>query len=282
MKQNRSVRLSVKGPPAIVRPAARAVAALLGNTGRRVEIIDDGSPKIGQVGLVEGTTDCLVVHGSQELAEGICLTAVLPRPLHRMCLLAVSGLTRPTVTNPTGLDSHAVVGVASSGQRSQMAAICPDLDLVEISTDTAPVKTMRGHRFDAILVPPDALGASDRKTFDLMELGPEIMLPPPGLGTPVILTRNDDTLGTLLKSLDDRDARACLAAEHLLAEALDRPAGLACLATIDARGGIRLQATLPREASEPRSALVRVAVSAPDPETAAQSCRFALEESLRA
>lgn len=285
MKQNRIVRMSVGGSSADIRQTARAVKTLIKDSGWTVEIVDRGDPEAyfeaRSAALIKGTTDCILVPGimpSQTLAEGISLTAVLPRQSPRMCLLTVSGLTRPTVTNPTGLDRHAIVGVPSSGQYSQLAAIGPDLHLVEISSATRPEQLLRKRKFDAVLVAHQALGVSERKNFDLIELCLEIMLPPPGLGTAVILTRTDDPLGTLLKSLDDQDARSCLMAERLLADTLGRPAGLACLATIDTDGSIRLQATLPREALDPRSALVRVGASAPTPEAVARSCRFALEE----
>lgn len=282
------MRVSVGGPPGGARQTARAVTTLIKNSGWSIDAVGHGTAasrrKIRLEWLVEDKTDCILVPGilpSQNLAKEISLTAVLPRESPRMCLLTVSGLSRTTVNNPTGLDSHATVGVSSSGQHSQLAAIRPDLDVVEISSDTRPGRLMRKMNFDAVLVPIKSLGPSDRKAFAVIELGFEFMLPPPGLGTTVIFTRTDDPLGTLLNSLDDRGARSCLTAERLLAESFDRSSGLACLATIDVGGGIRLQATLPREAPDPRSALVRVAASAPTPEAAARSCQFALEESLK-
>lgn len=288
MRESRIVRLSVGKRPARVRQTARAIARLIEHSGLSVEIVDRGSTapwfKATSSDLVEGTTDCILVPGnmlSEDLAKGINLDAVLARDSSQMGLLAISGLTHPTLTNPIGLDCHATVGVSSFGQQSQLSAICPDLNIVEVSSGTAPRLLLKKCKVDAVLVPVGAISTSDRKAFELIELGPEVMLPPPGLGSTVILTRTGDPLGRLLKSLDDPETRSCLIAERMLADALGRPPALACLATIDTDGAIRLQATLPGKAQDPRSALARVGASAPTPEAAARSCRFALEECLK-
>lgn len=287
MIENRKIRMSVARSPARRLRYERAVATLIEGSGFSVEIEDHGTTnplfETLQESLVEGTTDYVLLPSGmlpQSLADGISLAAVFPRESARMCLLAAPGASSPTLTNPTGLNPGAAVGVLSLGQQSQLLALCPDLDIVKISQGEATGPALRNRILDAALIPAHEINNSDLEDLDLFELGEEIMLPPPGEGITVIVTRTSDPLGKKLKSLDDSDTRRCLAAEQMLADALGRPAGLADLATVEADGAIRLQATLAGDASDPRLALARVGVVAPTPEAAAELCRFALEECL--
>ncbi len=288
MKENRIVRLSVAAPPTGGQRNEQAAATLIEGSGFIVEIDDHGTTaplfEALQASLVEGMTDCVLVPGGilpQSLADGISLVAVLPRESAHMCLLTAPGASSPTLTNPTGLDPGAAVGVPFLGQQSQLLALCPDLDIVEIPQGEAPGPALRNRMLDAALIPAHEIDDSDLEVLDLFELGPEIMLPPPCEGTTVIIARTSDPLGEKLKSLDDPETRRCLAAERMLADALDRPAGLACLATVEADGAIRLQATLAGVAPDPRSALARVGAAASTPEAAAKLCAFALQECVR-
>ena len=235
---------------------------------------------IRQQGLANGTTDCILASAEalgKNLATGVSLAAVLPRQSAHLGLVAALGTLHPTPANPVGLDPRATIAVGSLGQQSQLLALCPNLDIVQ---PDCPVSALQQHALDAIVIPMHQIEGADLENLDLIELREEIMLPPPGAGTMVLVARTGDPLGKTLKSLDDPKTRRCLSAERSLADALGRPAGLACLATQGVDGSIRLQATLAGTASDPRSALVRIGAVATTPEAAAELCRLALEECL--
>ncbi len=231
--------------------------------------------------LSKGTIDCILTEAGmlrQDVAPGAVPAAVLPRQSARLCLVAAPGKLHPTPANPTGLTPGATVGVPSLGQRSQLLALCSDLNVIEMPRDKDPLPAFRNQDLDAALIPVHSLDRSGLESFELVELGEEIMLPSPGAGTMVLVVRSGDPLGENLASLDDPKTRRCLSAELSLADALGRPAGLADLATQEIDGSIRLQATLAGDAPDPRSALARVGAVASTPEAAAELCRFALEE----
>lgn len=259
--------------------------------------IDDRGPSASsfenlQAALVENTTDCILVPGEvapQSLADGVSLAAVLPRRSARLCLVGAAGSLHPTPSNPIGLDPGAIVAAPSLGRQTQLLALCQNLMIVDRMPQAGSLASaLRDQTLDAVLIPVDDVDRLEVGDLVLIELGPEIMLPPPGSGTTVIVARTGDPLGAVLASLDDPDTRRCLSAERSLAEALGRPAGLACLATPEADGAIRLQATMARmshqlppaagDASDPRSALVRVGAVASTPESAAELCLLALQE----
>ncbi len=234
-------------------------------------------------GLAEETIDCILASAElfpHDMTDGFSVSAVLPRQSARLCLVAALGNLHPTPANAIGLEPGATVGVASPAQQSQLLALCPGLKIVENLQDQSPISALRAHALDAIVVPAHEINISDPEALDLIELGEEVMLPRPGEGTTVIVTRTGDPLGETLKSLDHPETRRCLAAERMLADALGRPVGLACLATVAPDGGIRLQATLAGDAPEPRLALARVGAVAATPEAAAKLCSFAMEECL--
>lgn len=234
--------------------------------------------------LSEGTIDCILAPGEmlrQDLASGVSSAAVLPRLSARLGLLAPLGKLHSTPDNPTGLTPGATVTVPSLGQQCQLLALRPDLNVVKMPRDGDPRPALRNRTLDAALIPAKSIDSSRLEYFELIELGEEIMLPPPGAGTMVLVVRSGDPLGESLASLDDPKTRRCLSAELSLANGLGRPAGLADLATQEIDGSIRLQATLAGDAPDPRSALARVGAVASTPETAAKLCRFALEECLR-
>jgi len=233
--------------------------------------------------LADETTDCILASGAmfrQDMAGGFSLSAVLPRQSGGISLVAALGALHSTPANPLGLEPGATLAIPSLGQESQLLALRPDLEIVK---PDCPLSALRAHTLGAIVVPTHEInshGPESLQGLEAVELGLEIMLPPPGEGTTIVVTRTGDPLGDRLKSLDDTGTRRCLTAEISLADALGRPADLACLATEEADGAIRLQATLAGDAPDPRSALARVGVVAATPEAAAELCRFALEECL--
>lgn len=233
--------------------------------------------------LAEESTDCILASAEllrHDMTDGFSLSAVLPRQSARLCLVAALGNLHPTPANVIGLEPGATVAVASPAQQSQLLALWPGLKVVENSQYQSPISALRAHALDAIVVPAHEITISDPEALDVIELGEEVMLPRPGEGTTVIITRASDPLGETLKSLDHPETRRCLAAERTLAGALGRPVGLACLATVAPDGGIRLQATLAGDAPDPRLALARVGAVAATPEAAAELCFFAMEECL--
>lgn len=289
MNYQDTVRISVHGSSAVKRSITWPAVARMGEAGLTVCTADgwqkDSSFESLQTALFEQKTDCILLPGTmlpRVLADGSTLAAVLPRRSARMCLIGLPTTLNPTPGNPIGLLPTATVAVPSVAQRMQILALNPDFTVSDrvIPLDTLGAVLRKG-TYHAVLLASDDCNDLDLDGMAVVTLGPEIMLPMPGSGTSVILGRTNDPLCEVLAALNDVRSHQCFSAERALAEALEWPAELSCFATPETDGGIRLQATISREAPDPRSALVRVGTVASTPETAAKLCFFALQECSR-
>lgn len=286
MKNLQPIRLSVNRSSSAARRITFPAVTLISEMGFPVEIVSD-NPEASSLehllaALVEQKTDCVIAPGDalrHLLPDRVFTAAVLRRQSSRMYVVAAPGILKTTVYNPLGLASGSSVAYSSVGQRAQLLALCPDLKVSEriFPTDTL-AEAFVERNFDAALISAQDIDHSDLEDVALISLRPEIMLPPPCSGTTVVIARKGDPLGDILAHLDDTESRRCFTSERALAQALGWPPDLLCLATPTADGGIRLQATIDQEASDPRAALARVGAVASSPEAAAELCLIALNE----
>lgn len=193
--------------------------------------------------MLRGEAD-IAVHSMKDvtvdLPPGLCLPTFLPRADARDCWLSAAGLRL------TELQRGAIVGTSSLRRRCQLAALRPDLELIDLrgNVGTRLNKLAEGQYAAIVLAAAglDRLGLSDHPHV-IERLSPETMLPAVGQGIIGIECREDPALLALLAPLNDVDATDCVRAER----ALNRRLGGAChvpvagYAVVDAAGALHLR-----------------------------------------
>jgi hydroxymethylbilane synthase len=187
--------------------------------------------KIGDKGLFTKELDAALLDGRADLAvhslkdvptrlpDGLLLAAVTEREDPRDVLILPPGGSGGLASLPAG----ARVGTSSLRRRAQLAALRPDLSILDLrgNLNTRLAKLDRGD-YDAIVLAAAGvlrLGWMDRIAA---YLDPPSWLPAVGQGALAIVCRADraDVVGRL-RPLHDPRAAACTAAERALLRALE-------------------------------------------------------------
>jgi hydroxymethylbilane synthase len=188
-------------------------------TGDRVRAAGDKSRFVKEIeeALLRGEVD-LAVHSAKdvpgELPDGLEIASV---PRRASALDVLCG-----VASIAALREGARVGTASVRRRSELLALRPDLDVVELrgNVDTRLRKLSEGD-YDAIVLAAaglERLGRSDEGT----PIPVEQMIPAPGQGCLALEIRSDDEqTRKAVEAISDAAASACLAAERECVITLD-------------------------------------------------------------
>jgi hydroxymethylbilane synthase len=234
----RPLRLGTRGSALARAQASWVAAAILGQLGRKVELIEittrgdrsaEPIPDLGGTGvfvsvlrdaLTEGLVD-LAVHSFKDLptapAPGLSIAAVPRREDPRDALVARDGLTLAQL--PVGSS----VGTGSPRRVAQLRALGYGLVPVPVrgNVDTRLAKVAAGE-VDAVLLARAGLSRLDRLAEVTEVLDPLQMLPAAAQGALAVECRADDSeLCQLLGILDDQDTRAAVTAERALLAALE-------------------------------------------------------------
>ena len=183
------VTMSTLGDRETGRPLSR-----IGDKGLFTRDLEDG--------LRNGTID-LAVHSLKDLPTeppaGLRLGAILAREDSRDALVAPPGARLTTL--PAG----ARIGTSSLRRQAQIAAIRPDLTIVDLRGNVPTrVEKVRSGDIDAAILALAGLRRLnlEREAAEVFDL--ERLIPAPGQGAVAVQTRaNDDALSALLAPLDD-------------------------------------------------------------------------------
>ncbi len=292
-----SLRIGTRGSELALRQA-RHVAALISerlgcsadpvplSTKDDHELEDTGvGTKELQQSLLAGQVD-LAVHSLKDLPiecpDGLEIIAIPERAPVADLLIARNGLIDPTHARPLGLPAGARLGTFSLLSAAQALAQQPDLHITMLRGEIrGRLEELREDQYDAFLLAAASVRRLEPNMdgLDILELGPEVMLPAAGQGALAIEVRCGDLLTEGVVALHDPEVGRLVQAERRLLGLLScygHPP-LGCLATADDDGAVRLQAVLGLvDGAVTRAFVSRVAAVAPDPETAAQTCRMAL------
>lgn len=221
-----------------VARALRAAIAAADGPPREIEIVlvttegDRSTAPLAQIGgtgvfvsalrdaLLDGRID-VAVHSFKDLptapAARLAIGAVPTREDPRDALVARDGLTLGEL--PAG----SRVGTGSPRRAAQLRALGLGLEVVAIrgNVDTRMSKVASGE-LDAVVLASAGLRRLGRADAITELLDPLQMLPAPAQGALAVECRSDDdAILSLLAALDDRDARAAVAAERALLTALE-------------------------------------------------------------
>ncbi len=228
----RTVRIGTRGSAlALVQSEMVAAAIRAHNPGVAVELVrittrgdavqDRPLSEIGGKGLfvteIENVLRAraidLAVHSSKdlpsELAPDMTIGAFLPRADARDALVC-------TYRGLHAIPSGARVGTSSPRRQSQLRALRPDLELLDIrgNVDTRLRKLDAGD-YDALVLAAaglDRLGVHDPR---IQALPTDVMLPAVGQGAIAVETRPDDNdIAALVAPLHDADTADAVAAER--------------------------------------------------------------------
>jgi hydroxymethylbilane synthase len=138
------------------------------------------------------------------------------------------------------------IGTSSLRRRSQLLALRPDLEIVEMrgNVDTRLGKLEEGD-FDGLVLAAAGLRRLDRAHEISFALEYDELIPAPGQGALVIEARHsEDRPVTAAESITDRGALGTLTAERALVAALDASCNtpLGAIATLEHGGLMRLRA----------------------------------------
>jgi hydroxymethylbilane synthase len=225
------VPMTTKGDRMLDTPLAR-----IGGKGLFVKELEQA--------MLSGDAD-IAVHSMKdvpaELPEGLCIPVVLAREDPRDAFIGRE------VNRLRALGDGARVGTSSLRRRSQLAALRPDLDIVDLrgNVDTRLRKLDDGE-FDAIILACAGLNRLGLSELISEPLPVETMLPAIGQGAVGIEARSaDETILQIIGALDDPDTHSRVIAER----SLGRRLGASCtvpLAGLAQRqnGGLTLSALL--------------------------------------
>jgi hydroxymethylbilane synthase len=289
------------------RAIGEQLAAL---TGRELELVEvttqgdvDPAPltQIGGTGvfvvavrqaLVDGRAD-VAVHSLKDLPTApdprLVLAAIPRREDPRDVLVARAGATL------ADLSAGARVGTGSPRRRSQIAALRPDLELVEIRGNVGTRIARVGEDLDAVVLAAAGLLRLGRQEEISELIDPDHMLPAPGQGALAVEVRADvlktgddsgrgiehpgahKSLAAALRSIDDPGTRAAVVAERALLGALEAgcSAPVGALAAVDPGPSpiLHLRAVMAR----PDGSLVSGSTSGPAAEAALLGKRLAAQ-----
>ena len=197
--------------------------------------------------LLSGAID-LAVHSMKDvptwLPDGVSFPCLLPREDPRDALFA-NGHSRLA-----DLPSGAVVGTAALRRQAQILALRPDLEIVSIRGNVETrLRKLAAGQVDATLLAVAGLrrlAMADRITATLAV---DEMLPAVAQGAIGIACRTGDSaVRARLQPIHCADTGTCVAAERALLAELDGSCRtpIAALATLDADGGLSLDALIAR------------------------------------
>lgn len=165
--------------------------------------------------LIERRAD-LAVHSLKdvtvEMPEGLCLPAILAREDPRDALVS------ERYENLAALPARARIGTSSLRRRAQLAALRPDLEVLEArgNVGTRLAHLARGD-FDGLLLAIAGLKRLGLEARITERLPTETLLPAIGQGALAIQCRSGDRrVLELVAPLDDPDTHACTDAERAL------------------------------------------------------------------
>ncbi|HEX8076040.1 MAG TPA: hydroxymethylbilane synthase, partial [Thermoleophilaceae bacterium] len=183
--------------------------AVLGDKSRFVKEIEDA--------LMRRDVD-LAVHSAKdvpgELPDGLSIVGVPARADARDSLCGTAG-------SLDGLPEGASVGTSSLRRRTQLLALRPDLDVVELrgNVDTRLRRLAEGE-YDAVVLAAAGLARLSRDEGEPIDQ--RLMTPAPGLGCLALEARTDDERASeLAAAVTDRAALQALTAERAVVSALD-------------------------------------------------------------
>ena len=163
--------------------------------------------------MLEGRAD-IAVHSMKdvpaELPDGFGIEIVLAREDPRDTLISAGG------SDVDGLAQGACVGTSSLRRRSQLLAVRPDLDVIDLRGNV-PTRLQRFYdgQYDAIVLAAAGLIRLDKMIDQACPLPVQDMLPAVGQGAIGIECRqDDDQLLALLASLHHSPTATCVAAER--------------------------------------------------------------------
>jgi hydroxymethylbilane synthase len=230
------VRLGTRAS-ALALAQARAVAAAITATGRKVDLVEittrgdisrEPLAAIGGTGVfVSALRDALLadridlaVHSFKDLptapADGLVVAATPPREDPRDVVVARDRLTLAEL--PPG----ARVGTGAPRRVAQIRALGLGLDLVPVrgNVDTRLQRVVDG-TLDAVVLARAGLARLGRLDEITEVLDPLQMLPAPGQGALAVECRADDHMVDAVRMLDDPTTRSAVTAERSLLAALE-------------------------------------------------------------
>ena len=202
---------------------------IIGMTTRGDQILDVPLSKVGGKGLFvkeletamyEGNAD-IAVHSMKDvpmvLPEGFVISTICQRADPRDAFVSNN------YPNLASLPAGARLGTSSVRRRSQLAAIRPDLDYVDLRGNVGTrLKKLDEGNYDAIILAAaglERLGLSERIAD---RLSVESSIPAAGQGAVGIECRSDDTeTAALLEKLNHRETSICVIAERAMSRTLE-------------------------------------------------------------
>ena len=182
---------------------------------------DDKSRFVREIerALIDGEVE-LAVHSAKdlpgELPDGLQLAGVPPREDPADAWIGDAGSLDEV---PEG----AIVGTASLRRRSQLLAIRPDLEIVELrgNVDTR-IRRLRERELDGIVLAAAGLRRLGREEEIAFRFGLDALTPAPGQGSLALEARSDDeATRAQAASVTDREALIELTAERAAVAGLD-------------------------------------------------------------
>jgi hydroxymethylbilane synthase len=177
--------------------------------------------------MLAGRID-IAVHSLKDLETvmrpGIVLGCVLTREDARDVLILGPDCGRPDPWNPWScLPKNAEIGTASVRRQAQLLHARPDLrcGVIRGNVQTRLDKVACGHT-QATLLAYAGLRRLDLAAHASLIIHPEFLVPAAGQGIVGITVRESDTqMRELLAAIEDKEARACAAAERGMLAVLD-------------------------------------------------------------
>ena len=219
-----SLRLGTRGS-ALALAQAELVAEMLDEEVELVAVKTSGDRGAGgdksrfvkeiEEALLDGSVD-LAVHSAKdvpsELPDGLSIVGVPEREDARDALCGASSLA--------SLSAGAVVGTGSVRRRSQLLALCPDVEVRPLrgNVDTRLRKLGEGG-FDALVLALAGLARLGRASEGVAL---DSLVPAPGQGCLALEARSDDArVADLASAVTDRPSLVCLTAERAVVQGLD-------------------------------------------------------------
>ncbi len=279
------LRLGTRKSALALAQSTLVADAIHAATGRDVELVhvttagDISSASLVSIGgtgvFVSALRDALLmgqidvaVHSLKDLPTTelpeIETIAIPERADARDALVARDGLTLELL--PQG----ATVGTGSPRRASQLKALRPDLDVVDIrgNVDTR-IELVDSGRVDAVVLAKAGLSRLDRLDVVTETIDPSVMLPAPGQGALAVEVLRDlagDDRHAPLRQLDDAATRAAVTAERAVLSALEAgcSAPVGALGVVSELGFSEPELTLEALLASPDgSSVARMSITAP-------------------
>lgn len=306
-----AVRLATRRS-ALALAQSRLVADRISRlTGRPVDLVPvvtrgdrdpDPLAQIGGTGVFVTAVRAAVVEGLADLAvHSLKDLPTAPEPLLAQIAIPAREDPRDALVSRTGaslaeLPQGSRVGTGSPRRRVQLAAVRPDLRVVDMrgNVDSRLARvagspdSVGDQGLDAVVLAAAGLARLGRRGTICQYLDPEVMVPAPGQGALAVEVRSDvantapgeDCLTDALRALDDPGTRAAVTAERSLLAVLEAgcsaPVGALAQVTEGSGATMHLRAVVAR----PDGSLVRASIAGPAGEAAQIGRRLA--DQLRA